>query len=194
MMYDPISDLSQYNEVSDIEIIKRYRKERHSVYISVMLMRYEPLVLKVIQQWNRRNNWWACLTMSDYKDTLHCAYLGMILAFDRVKDVDSIKNVGSRIKSYVYYVLRQHYKHRRHEMPVEGIADRVVAPYHDFDSGILNGAPLGIGRIMYLYHYDYYKMALMMFGARSKKYMKTKFQRAKCKMRESVREYLRSRE
>ena len=177
-MKNLLSVLSKYNDYSDKEIIKMYREERNSIYISVMLVRYEPLLLKIIQQWHIRNSSSIYVSRSDLDDMLHNAYYGMILCFDRVRNVDSINNVGSRIKSYIYYVLNQYYNHRRNEICTDSVP---TVSYSKIDDIIISDIDImsEFHRLIYYYEYDYYKLGLMIVGSRSRKSMKAKVYKRK---------------
>ena len=170
--------LSQYSKYSDKDIIKLYRKTRDSIYISVMLCRYEPLLLKIISQWHTRHMSSIYLERSDLDDVREYAYLGMIVCFDRVRDVDSIKNVGSRIKSYVYYILDKHYRYRRYEMTVD-----VPLASGSVSSLPRTKVPMSLFHYLkYYYKYNYYKLAMLYTGSITRKSMRNKIYKMSCKL------------
>jgi len=97
-----IIKISSYVNVDDREIIKLYQKTKSSLYLAVIICRYEYLILKIIKQWRIINRGKEEVNESDSEDVLHTAYLGVMIGCANVKDVDAIKNVGSRIKASIY--------------------------------------------------------------------------------------------
>ncbi len=171
-----LSDVAAFASVDDRQIVKLYQADPKPVYVSVLIFRYERLMYKIISQWHSINRNRIFMSESDLMDVRHYAYLALMLFMRNTRCPDTIKNVGSRIKAYIYYVLNMQYRHRRYESSVDGM----TRSGHD-DPGIMDedeifdkNANVHI-YLMLKYNYTYYKLSMMLFGSKSRKAMLSKF-------------------
>lgn len=188
-----VSVISSFSSVSDKDIIKMYRSTLDQKYASVMIFRYEYLLLKIIKQWHYSKKLKVPYEEYDFEDILQTAYLGMLECFVTVSDVDAIKNVGSRIKSYVYVALDRVHKHKGREEMVENFPEDTDGDVRCMDAIDVKRLE-GKCRELYYYvlHYCYtsYKIGMVMFKTRSRRNMRMMGTRQKDWFYDEIRKYI----
>lgn len=171
----------KYEGLADRELMLEYRITRDSEAITVMIKRYRNLMLKIIGQWHSKCERRIYMTPSDMNDTVQCANLGLMLMMNNVVDIQAIKNVGSRLKGYIEYVLNTTFGYRKYEIPAGGnneVRNRRIEVVYDEPAIPYNRRV----HIFIGYSYDYYKLGLMMSGSKTRKSMKAHVQKIKAKV------------
>lgn len=173
---------------SDSELIKEYHSGNDVVkkkIISIFVARYEPLLLLVLKQFCNMYSYRYSISRSDYWDVRQSGYLGLIMALNNIRDPEKPTNFGVKMKSWIYYLLRKTFRHRLHEKTVPNYS---LADVTTDNMKIKDGLPITdeIHYYIYVLDYDYYKIALMYFGSRSKKSMKVKVQKLKKRAMDKV--------
>ena len=125
-----VSVISSYSSVSDIEIIKRYKKTRDPMCASIMLFRYEPAMLSAITKWHSRYKRITPVTDYDQSDIMQTAYQAALECLLAIKDPDRLKSAGSRIMSAVRDTLEKTYGHRKYETSVD-IIEHLIQDTHE---------------------------------------------------------------
>jgi len=192
-MDDIVSRISSYSTYSDIEIIKLFRQTRDPDYVSIMIYRYDRLILKIISQWRYNHRYSIRLNPSDLKDSLHTAYEAVIYCFLRVSNPSTIKNVGSRIKKYIYNALNRLYKYRVTEFPVDPEYMHYHAqPYTVEHTDTIPYRLLTPEDTLFCYYayyqnYSNYKLGLLLTSAKTRKYMSTAVPRVRQKTLDRIK-------
>jgi len=160
-------------KLPDIELIKLYKQEANSVYISILLDKYKYFILKVLSRWNSSNTHRVKLNKTDFEDAHQYAKMAVMLFMSNVKDVDKVKNVSVSIKSYIYTTLNKYYRYQKYETFTEDVDEHGVyakdvsttdEPLHSDRNVLLY--------LKYVYDYDYYKLGLMLTKSKDRNTMK----------------------
>ena len=169
------SSQNKFVNVSDIEVVKLYRRTDDPDCVSEILDRYKYFILKVLSRWNSSNKYHVKLNPSDIQDAKQYANMAVILFMTRVKDLDRVKNVSVSIRSYVYTTLNKYYRHRWYE--TSELDTSLEVPTYVYNKSLdENSQKLELDRDVLLYYkyvccYNYYKIALLITPLKNNKSM-----------------------
>ena len=165
-------------------LLKLYRSTRFATAMLAFLSRHERLIIKIAFQWLRWNRH-IIKYMDVYDEIIHAAYFAVIESVWRIHDIDSIKNIGSRMHSYIYNELNRVFKYKRYET-----GDLNTGVYYHSNmrykgrsdvSDTVDILPVLGTPAFYVYYYGYniFKVAIMFCNSRSNKYMSLWYHRNK---------------
>lgn len=123
--YEPtaLSIISAYSSISDVDIVKKYKETKDSLYYMVMLTRYEWLLVDLVSSWRTIVRDVIFTNDDDFQDMIQIAYFAMFKCFSNMKNPDIVRSMSFWLRGYVFRELNTKYKYRKREYPTDETPD-----------------------------------------------------------------------